>query len=262
MKILDGKAFLDATWADLVLLNYAIPPERVAPHLPAGCEVDVELDDGAPGIGAEPRTYASLVLFEFFDTRAFGIAWPWHRCFSEINLRLYVIFPDPETGERKRGVVFVKELVPRRAIAWTARFFYREPYVALPIRRRVEAAAMEGEAARRLEYAFGRGGVHRVAVRSPDSWAVPEPGSHAERIVEHYWGYTRLDARRTSEYRVVHPSWHTSPAELEELQVDFDRLYGREWAFLAGRAPDSVFVAEGSAVQVLERRVYDFGSGR
>ena len=260
MAFFGNRPFLDATWADLVLLNYAISPERVEPYLPAGCEVDVELDDEAAGGSAEPRTYASLVLFEFLDTRAFGVAWPGHRKFSEINLRLYVIFPDPETGERKRGVVFVKELVPRRAIAWTARLFYGEPYVAVPIRRRTEPSGEDG-ASRRLEYTFGRGGVHRVAVRSPDAWTLPEAGSHAERIVEHYWGYTRLDARRTSEYRVVHPSWRTSPAELQELHVDFDRLYGREWAFLAGRSPDSVFVAEGSPVQVLERRLYEVGSG-
>ena len=39
----------------------------------------------------------------------------------------------------RRGVAFVRELVPRQAIAVVARTFYGEPYSALPMRHIVSS---------------------------------------------------------------------------------------------------------------------------
>ena len=49
-----------------------------------------------------------------------------HRCFDEVNLRFYVRVA--EDGTLRRAVVFVRKLVPRRAIAAVARWLYNEPY--------------------------------------------------------------------------------------------------------------------------------------
>jgi hypothetical protein len=52
----------------------------------------------------------------FADTRLAGVPVPFHRRFEEVNLRFHV---RRETGgETRRGVVFVKEIVPRRAVPW------------------------------------------------------------------------------------------------------------------------------------------------
>ncbi len=230
--------FLKAEWRDLILLNYAIPPESVEPWLPADCEIDLE----------NGLTYASLVFFEFQNTRVLGVKWPWHVNFSEINLRLYVR-RKTDTGWR-RGVVFVKELVPRPLIAWTARVFYREPYEAVPIRRDVSAST-EGEAmARRLDYYWGRNPEYHLRVLSRDRWGPIAEGSHEEFILEHYWGYNRISGTRTNEYEVVHPRWKISPARVEKLHLDFAQQYGKAWDFLNGMVPFSTFVAQGSEVRV------------
>ena len=70
----------------------------------------------------------SLVGFEFRGTRVLGLSVPGHRDFPEVNLRFYVRGKVSENW--RRGVVFVKELLPRRAIAWMARRLYGEPRFA------------------------------------------------------------------------------------------------------------------------------------
>jgi len=107
------------------MLNYEVPPEILRPFVPAGTELD----------SWQGRTFASVVGFLFLDTRVRGIAVPGHRDFEEVNLRFYVR-RKAEDGWR-RGVVFVKEIVPRYAIATTARLFYGEKYVCLPMRHSI-----------------------------------------------------------------------------------------------------------------------------
>src|SRR6188474_1200737 len=113
------RPFLTARWEDLVLLNYSCPVEILEPLVPAGTVLD--LWDG--------DALVSLVGFMFKDTRVLGLAIPFHRTFEEVNLRFYVRRIGTD-GEIRRAVVFVRELVPRQAIATIARRMYNEPYVA------------------------------------------------------------------------------------------------------------------------------------
>ena len=89
-------AFLTARWTNLCLLNYAVPPSALEPHLPRGLSLDTH----------EGEAFISLVAFDFLDTRVLGIPWPGYRNFPEINLRFYA-----RQGDR-RGVVFIREWVP------------------------------------------------------------------------------------------------------------------------------------------------------
>jgi uncharacterized protein YqjF (DUF2071 family) len=114
-------AFLSARWHHLVMLNYQVPEQVLLPHVPRGTELDTH----------QGRCFASMVGFQFLDTRVRGLAVPWHRHFDEVNLRFYV--RREADGELRRGVVFLKEIVPRRAIAWLANALYNEKYVALPM---------------------------------------------------------------------------------------------------------------------------------
>jgi len=217
------RPFLNAEWKNLILVNWAIDPSLLQSRVPRGTEPDFH----------EGKTYVSLVAFEFLDTRVRGVAIPGHRDFIEVNLRFYV-----RRGDR-RGVVFIKEVVPKPMIAWVARTVYGEPYETW-------SCAGGGE-----EYRWWRGSTsNRLAVRNLGEANLPEPGSHAEFITEHYWGYTRRSQSRTDEYRVEHPQWqHRSVGGLE-LEVNFAGVYGSEWIFLADREPTSVLFAVGSEVAV------------
>src|SRR5512145_1200416 len=110
--------FLTARWSHLLMLNYDVDPAALKPFVPEGTVLDPW----------EGRSFASVVGFLFLDTRVLGVAVPFHRDFEEVNLRFYV--RRDVAGERRRGVVFVREFVPRRATAFVARQAYEESYTA------------------------------------------------------------------------------------------------------------------------------------
>ena len=227
--------FLTARWVHLVMSNYAVDPRVLAPLVPRGVVLDT--------VGG--RTLISMVGFQFLDTRVLGVPIPFHRDFEEVNLRFYV--RREVGGEVRRGVVFVKEIVPRRAIAWVARTLYGERYVALPMDHDDEIASGEG----RVEYRWRLGGRwHRLGATVHGEPALPAPGSEEEFVTEHYWGYAAQRDGGTVEYRVEHPRWRVWSGGRPVLQGDFASLYGDALAGTLRSHPASCFVAEGSEVLV------------
>lgn len=229
--------FLRADWRYLAMLNYEIDPRVLEPLVPAGTELD--------SFGG--KTYASMVGFLFLNTRVLGVPVPFHRNFEEVNLRFYVRrFVD---GEYRRGVVFVRELVPRRAIAWIANAVYGENYAAVPMGHAIERDAA-GEP-QRVEYTWhtqGRNDSLSVDVRGQA--AEPAAGSLAEFITEHYWGYARQRGGGTVEYRVEHPRWRVWTATGARFACDAGRFYGAGFSVALSAAPASAFLADGSQVTV------------
>ena len=122
--------FLTAEWKHLAMLNFEIEPSVPRPHVPSGTELD----------SWNGKTFVSVVGFMFLKTRVLGLPIPFHQNFEEVNLRFYVRFKSSEGW--RRGVVFIKELVPRRAIATVARVVYNENYEALPMRHALRAALL------------------------------------------------------------------------------------------------------------------------
>lgn len=227
------KKFLTARWRDLIMANYEVAPALLEEFVPPGTRLDLH----------EGKCFVSLVAFMFLDTRVQGFLIPFHINFEEVNLRFYV---RRETAdETRRGVTFIKEIVPRTAIAVVARLFYGEPYEAWQMSRRKSEDGSE------LSYAWWRGdSKNEVTAGLGASTGVPADGSHEEFITEHYWGYTKRGATRTDEYRVEHPKWEIFSVEDFEIEVDFGRLYGERFAHLTGTRPFSIFVAAGSEVAV------------
>ncbi|MEO8439755.1 MAG: DUF2071 domain-containing protein [Spartobacteria bacterium] len=226
--------FLSAEWRHLVMLNYPVERTLLQPFLPPG----VELDDFAG------TTYVSVVGFLFLRTRVFGIGFPFHRNFQEVNLRFYVRHRAAEG--RRRGVVFVREIVPRRAIAFLARSFYGEPYSAFPMSHAVER---EGDALS-CRYAWRRKG--REEFVSAEGRGAPDlvaPNSLEEFITEHYWGYNAHRGRCT-QYQVEHPPWRVWRATAAAFQADVASLYGPDFVAPLSAPPASAFIAEGSPVVV------------
>jgi uncharacterized protein YqjF (DUF2071 family) len=232
------RPFLHAEWRQLLMVNYEVDAAALLPRVPAGVVLD--LHDG--------RALVSVVGFRFLRTRLLGIPVPLHRDFDEVNLRFYVRREMPD-GTVRRGVTFVRELVPRAAIAVVARLAYNEPYRALPMRSVVPAGAPDAAGA--LAFEWRRGGRwERVAARTHGDATPLVPGSEAEFITEHYWGYTRQRDGGTVEYQVLHPPWRVRDAQTPVLDMDVATLYGPEFVGPLAGPPASAFVATGSAVTV------------
>lgn len=227
--------FLTAEWRKLVLANYAVDPELLRPRLPAGVELDMR----------SGTCYVSLVGFMFQNTRLKGIPVPFHTDFEEVNLRFYVKRNLPD-GTVRRGVVFIRELVPKAAITLVANVIYKEPYATVPMRHSITNE--NGQLV--VEYGFRLSGEHSFRVGTQTTSLPMEPGSEAEFITEHYWGYTKLDATTTSEYPVEHPRWEIYPVHQYRINVDFGKVYGPEFGFLTNEKPVSVMLAEGSKIVV------------
>ena len=217
------------------MLNYEVNEALVSPLVPPGVELD----------RWDARLYVSVVGFRFLDTRLLIVPVPGHTAFEEVNLRFYV--RRHVGNEVRRGVVFVRELVPRRAIALVARVAYNEPYRALPMRHRIEA---DGDRTLR-EYAWKAGerwaGL-RATTSGPSTALAPD--SEAEFITEHYWGYTRQRDGGTVEYRVTHPRWNVWDGTDARLKGDVAPVYGEAFERALSTSPRSAFVADGSAVTV------------
>ena len=234
--------FLTAHWRYLVMLNYEVPDAVLTPLVPRGTELD----------RWQGRALVSVVGFRFLHTRVMGIPIPFHRNFDEVNLRFYVRRV-PAAGEVRRGVAFVRELVPRRAIARVARAAYNEPYLALPMRSQAPNAPTDAPGA--LRYAWrrrtstGRQWEH-VGVSAAGRPEVPAPDSEAAFITEHYWGYTRQRDGGTVEYEVRHPPWRVWAGGQPQLRAEVATLYGPDFERPLRAAPRSAFVAEGSPVTV------------
>ena len=233
--------FLTAEWRHLILLNYAVEPELLEPYLPPGLDLDYW----------NGTTYVSLVAFFFERTRLCGLSIPFHRNFPEVNLRFYVKRPMAE-GER-RGVVFVREIAPRRAVAYVARKFYGENYLALPLRATVEPDERFKDMDRSERFVWRLGKQeYGLAAASNALPRYPEPGSLDEFIIEHYWAYSVGPGGDGTcvEYEVEHPPWMIRPADMASFTGESAPLYGREFAHVLDQPPDSAFVANGSAVAV------------
>ena len=236
------RPFLTAEWRHLVMLNYDVERAVVGPLVPAGTALDLWQD----------RALVSVVGFKFLSTRVLGVAVPFHRDFEEVNLRFYVR-RDVPGADARRGVVFVRELVPRAAIAGLARLAYNEPYRAVPMRSVVPATPVDAPG--RLTYEWRTGAAwQRLAATAAGAPAVPEPGSEADFITEHHWGYTRQRDGSTVEYEVTHPVWRVWSAADPVLAADVVELYGRAFASALARPPVSALIAEGSPVAVYPPR--------
>lgn len=234
------RTFLTAEWRWLVMLNYRVAPELLASHVPAGTELDSW--DGA--------TYLSIVGFLFRDTCVLGVPVPFHRNFEEVNLRFYV--RREVAGEVRRAVTFLRELVPRRAIAAVAKLTYNEPYTALAMRHRLGEIDAATGAPGIVEYGWRRRGAwSRLSVEPVGTGRPLEAGSEEEFITEHYWGYTRQRDGGTVEYRVEHPRWRVWRVRNARVEGDLASVYGTELASVLAGAPASAFLADGSAVSVL-----------
>jgi uncharacterized protein len=225
------RPFLTAKWHNLFLATYAVPPALLEKRRPPGLALD--LRDG--------NAFVSLVGFEFLDTRVLGVAWPGYRNFGELNLRYYV-----RLGE-ERGVVFIREFVPQRLVAWIARYLYNEPYFAAPITATKESS----DSAVKMHYCLHFAGRdHHIHVTGAKPPVRPADDSLEHFFKEHKWGFGVTRGGRPLRYEVAHPVWDVFPVREYRLDFDFGAVYGPEWGFLNQATPCSTVLAAGSDIAV------------
>ena len=222
------------------MANYKIDPSILQPYLPAKTELDC----------FNGNCYISLVGFMFKDVKVKGFKIPWHRKFPEVNLRFYVRYL--ENNEWKRGVVFLSEIVPKPAITFIANTLYKEHYSTMSMRHHWQEEKDELNISYhwKKQKQWNKLEVKAEAVSSPLI-----KGSEEEFITEHFWGYSIMSATKTAEYHVLHPRWDIYKVNRYTIDCDFEALYGKEFRFLQLQKPDSVFLAEGSAIEVFSKRV-------
>lgn len=229
--------FLDAQWRKLLMANYEVSPEILQKYLPYKTELDLWNN----------RCYVSLVGFLFVETKVLGIKFPFHTNFEEVNLRFYVRYND--NGAWKRGVVFIKEIVPKHMITLVANTVYNENYATHACKH--EISEKNSELFVKYSWKSKNGWNHLQATASNQSHAIL-PGSEEEFITEHYWGYARYADKKTNEYEVTHPRWNVYPVKDYQIQCNFSELYSSDFAFLKDTKPTSVLLAEGSEISVLK----------
>ena len=234
--MLKSGVFLSAEWRKLALANYEVDQKILQKYLPPF----TELDDW------QGKYYVSLVGFMFMDTKLKGFGIPFHINFEEVNLRFYVKYN--ENGTWKRGVVFIKEIVPKPAITFVANTIYKENYQTLPMKHKWVLNEQE----LLVEYLWKTENWNKFSVITHPISEAMEVGSKEEFITEHFWGYTKIGLSLTSEYQVEHPRWEVYPVKEYDIEVDFGANYGNDFDFLNQAQPASVMLAEGSPINVLK----------
>ncbi len=146
------------------------------------------------------------------------------------------------------------KLVPRLAIALTARLAYNEPYRAVRMRSVAPATVVEDPGRISYEWKSGARWQH-VSALTTGGAALPLPGAEAAFITEHYWGYTRQRDGGTVEYEVQHPRWRLWAASEPSLDADVPRLYGSSFARALASPPVSACIADWSEVTVYRPRL-------
>jgi uncharacterized protein YqjF (DUF2071 family) len=264
---------LTASWTELLVLNFRVPVELVARVAPPGTEADTF--DG--------EAYVSVVGFRFHRARLFGLPIPAHTKFVEINLRTYV--RRQGDGHTRRGVVFVKEIAPRRAVSAAAKWLYNENYITRPMRSNITIADTYLSPGDTIEYAWrsketplpcreGSGeGSHsvqsrrarhssrkrvsrwnRLAARVAGPLKPAAAGSFEEFIIDNYWGYVRGRDGRSREYQVLHAPWRVARADDIVWNCDAASTYDPPFAEYLAAPPANALAVNGSAIQLFRGR--------
>tara|TARA_Y100000385_G_scaffold286046_1_gene347221 strand:- start:6027 stop:6740 length:714 start_codon:yes stop_codon:yes gene_type:complete len=228
-------SFLNAEWRQLAMANYTIDPSILKKHLPAGTEIDL----------FEGKCYISLIGFMFLNTKLLGVKIPFHTNFEEVNLRFYV--KRFENNIWKRGVVFIKEIVPKPALTFIANNIYNEHYETLPMNHHWKKTNSN----RTVSYQWKKNNIwYSFMVRAALMSSIIKSNSEVEFITEHYWGYAKVSENETNEYEVTHPRWEHYLIDHFEIKVNFEAVYGPEFEFLNRMNPNSVILANGSEITV------------
>ncbi len=232
-------SFLKAEWNNLAMINYEVDAQILEKYIPKGTEIDFY----------NGKCYVSFIGFLFENVRVLGIKIPFHSDFEEVNLRFYV--RRFENGVWKRGTVFINEIVPKQAIAFVANTFYNEHYQTFPMKHTLKVNENSNEFIYQWKVNNNWNTIHLETKKNPIAIAV---NSEAEFITEHYFGYTKENENSSFEYEVTHPRWKQLEVIDNKSEIDFEGVYGPEFAFIKELKPTSIFLVIGSKITIEDKR--------
>ena len=227
-------ALLSAEWRDLVMISYEVDPVILGPLVPAGTSLDFY----------EGQALVTLVGLRFLHTRVAGIPVPLHQDFEQVNFRFYV-WRQTE-AETRRGVVFIKEIVPSLSMTLSARFLLNEKFVTAPMRHEVTGGEL-GWASYEWQL---NDRWNQVAARRNGPSGPAAPHSLEAFIKDRPWGYSRQRDESTLELEVEHPPWDIWPAADPTVDCEVSAVFGSQFVTALSRPPVLVFIAVGSETVV------------
>jgi hypothetical protein len=234
--------FLLAEWNNLIMANYVVPASFLLPYVPYKTELDF----------FEGKAYVSLVGFNLHKTKVLGFSIPMHVNFEEVNLRFYIKHNDH--GTWKRGLVFIKEIVPKRAVSFIANNLFREKFATMSMRHFHNDTGGNLETC--YEWLFKKKWNKISSVTDKRSKKIAE-GSCECFFIDHYWGYSKFSKSKTYQYQVEHPAWESLKVLSYSIDCDFGSIFGDEFSFLNNEKPASVLMTKGSEIRLQHKKVIE-----
>lgn len=230
-----------ASWHDMVVINFDIEPRIVEMHLPPGLEVDLYND----------HSFISLVALKCRDTVIKGIRIPFHSNYAQLQLRCYVKRTDGDTT--RRGTFFIKRFVPSRRVARLMSWWTGQKYQHMRIRTHVSGfQETDPNIMPEAQYeCFVNGRWNKIKIKARSQRRKLRPESKDQFILDHQYAYYS-DGKNTFEYLVDHPPWLIWDAASGALDCDVEALFGKEFARPMKHRPSSVMLARGSDVTVYQ----------
>jgi uncharacterized protein len=225
-----GRLLLTGAWRNLCFVNYAVPPAQLERHLPRGLTLDT----------VDGEAFVSVVALDFHDLRLRGVPGLGYRRFPQINFRFYV----------RRGVVFLRELVSKRLLAWASRGVTGEPYAYAPLHSEHHR---QGETLELAHHLGKDDQVNRLRMSATAIMRDPREVLAERFFTERHWSYHQSRRGQLRQYEVLHPLWSIYRVDHCDFVWDFGSRYGGEWAWLTRAKPRSFIAAEGSAVRLYSR---------
>ncbi len=228
-----------ARWRNVVILSWPVEDGLLVPFLPDGLALD----------RWHGTAYISLVCLFMENLRVLGLPTV-PRKFAELNLRFYV--RQAHGSDDRKGVVFLRQMVSSRLVAFAGRVLFREPMLAIPMTYKCGPPEREDQRDRQRVYYHWVDGGHdgglRVTADGHSYFA--EPGSLDEFLTDRHWGYNRTSGGRLRAYRISRERWPLVPVIDHELRCDPESLYGPGIGGVMADPAPSVLLALGSKTQV------------
>ncbi|HMN39858.1 MAG TPA: DUF2071 domain-containing protein [Phycisphaerales bacterium] len=259
---------LTARLAHVAVATWAVPPALLTKFLPPTSGPPLELDlyakkpfllpDGRPGAAI------SLVGVQRTHVRIYGTRWPYLRRHNSLALRICVRLVGAPGGAGRtgdagqRGVVYIREVVSSRPIAWLLRRWYNHPCVCAPIEDEVKQQTLLIGSEYRVLWPDGgmAPGTHvqkhmrlteqtlRVVGRKPPTRDGDEAAP--ERwVTERPFVFGMDRAGRPLVHEVIHPGWSEYPAVDTMVRADMASIFGWDFGFLSTQPPVHAVLAAG-----------------
>ena len=224
---------LQATARNRVIVSYGVAPDRVAPLLP----------DGLVPARHDGTAYVSLVGVELTKVRVLGLVGSGFRRVPAVELRVHARPVQAQSGED--GTWTVRAHVPRRLVAWGARFLYGE---------RVEVASMQPlrreqvdtvEVTYRLDW---QGREQRIRVLGERTSVMPASDARAHTLLRPTWRFGTTRGGTLLRMRIERPVAPVHRVQEHHVTVDWTSVYGELGTLLQNRRPAHVLLSPGTPV--------------